>query len=125
VWDKLGISFTGTWTGPMYTTHLGTNPDAPGLSEEEAQIIRQAITNGDIIGEDRLVKTKNFYDLSLKLSYEFKLKETSFLEFSIAVKNILNSYQSDFDKGVYRDAGYVYGPQYPRSIYLSVKYGIK
>ncbi len=122
--DRLNLSLSGTWTGPMYTLHLGTDPNAPGLTPEEADAIREAIANGDIVGEDRLVKTGHFFDLGAKIAYEIKLKGTGFLEFSLAVKNILNAYQSDFDKGAYRDAGYVYGPQFPRSIYLSVKYGV-
>ena len=39
-----------------------------------------------------------------------------------SMKNILNSYQSDFDYGIGRDAGYVYGPMMPRSIYAGVKF---
>ena len=32
------------------------------------------------------------------------------------VKNILNAYQKDFDKGEKRDSGYIYGPSLPRSL---------
>lgn len=120
-WD---FSLSGTWTGPMYTIHTGTSPDVAGLTSEETTAIREAIARGDIIAEDKLVKTGNFYDVGIQISYRLKLNKVNFLKFSVALKNILNSYQTDFDKGLYRDAGYVYGAQLPRSIYLSVKYGL-
>jgi outer membrane receptor for ferrienterochelin and colicins len=39
------------------------------------------------------------------------------------VKNIFNSWQRDFDRGIDRDPAYIYGPAYPRSVYLGVKFG--
>jgi outer membrane receptor for ferrienterochelin and colicins len=39
------------------------------------------------------------------------------------VKNILNSYQDDFDRGIDRDPGYVYGPMLPRTIYVGLRIG--
>jgi outer membrane receptor for ferrienterochelin and colicins len=36
------------------------------------------------------------------------------------MKNILDSYQNDFDKGINRDAGYIYGPMQPRTVYLGL-----
>ncbi len=37
--------------------------------------------------------------------------------------NLFDSYQDDLDVGVNRDAGYVYGPQRPRSIYTGISTG--
>ncbi|MDA3843661.1 MAG: hypothetical protein PF588_04725 [Candidatus Kapabacteria bacterium] len=31
---------------------------------------------------------------------------------------------NDFDKGLYRDAGYVYGPSRPRTLFFGIKAGI-
>ena len=45
------------------------------------------------------------------------------LEFDLGMKNIFNSFQDDFDRGAYRDAGWVYGPLNPRTIYFGVKLG--
>jgi len=39
------------------------------------------------------------------------------------MKNIFNSCQNDFGKGVRRDPGYVYGPLLPRTIYVGLKIG--
>ena len=119
------LSTSGTYTGSMYAPHLGTNPNQDGLTEEERQEIEEAVRNGDIIAGNVLVKTPSFFDFGLKLAYVFDLKDKSTIEFSVSVKNILNSYQKDFDKGKYRDAGYIYGPSLPRSIYFGIKYGIE
>ena len=37
------------------------------------------------------------------------------------VKNIFNQFQDDFDKGAYRDAGYIYGLCQPRTINIGIK----
>ena len=50
-----------------------------------------------------------FYDIGLKVRYDIKMKGVTIQLFS-GVKNILNYYQDDFDYGIDRDPGYVYGP---------------
>jgi outer membrane receptor for ferrienterochelin and colicins len=37
------------------------------------------------------------------------------------IENIFNSYQNDFDKGVFRDSKYIYGPALPRSFFVGLK----
>ena len=37
------------------------------------------------------------------------------------VQNLFNAYQKDFDKGVDRDSGYIYGPSLPRSWFIGAK----
>jgi outer membrane receptor for ferrienterochelin and colicins len=63
-----------------------------------------------------------FFDLGAKLKYTVKLNG-AFVEFSGGIKNIFNSYQSDFDTGIERDPAYVYGPMSPRTLYFGVKFG--
>jgi len=93
------LSGTGNYTGNMLVPYFGTeNPD----------------------GELRT--SERFFDLGLKLKYTLKLNGTS-LEFSSGVKNILNSYQSDFDYGIDRDPAYVYGPFSPRTVFVGVRFG--
>ena len=97
--DNLCFSVTGNYTGKMLVPYFGTeNPD----------------------GELR--ESDNFFDLGTKLSYKVKLNGAS-VEFSGGVKNIFNSYQNDFDRGVDRDPAYIYGPLLPRTIYFGVKFG--
>jgi len=44
------------------------------------------------------------------------------MQLSSGVKNLFNSYQSDFDTGDYRDPGYMYGLGAPRTIYFGVRF---
>ena len=41
------------------------------------------------------------------------------------VNNIFDSFQSDLDKGVDRDSGYIYGPVAPRTYYVGIKLKMK
>jgi outer membrane receptor for ferrienterochelin and colicins len=75
------------------------------------------------VGEDRLVKTKPFHEINLKTSYTFELKSEVQLQLNAGVQNVFNSYQNDFDSGVNRDAGFVYGPGRPRTFFVGVKIG--
>jgi outer membrane receptor for ferrienterochelin and colicins len=45
------------------------------------------------------------------------------MQFYAGVKNIFNQIQKDYDKGMYRDAGYIYGPSLPRTINFGIKFG--
>ncbi|OYT15648.1 MAG: TonB-dependent receptor [Bacteroidetes bacterium 4572_77] len=95
---KLSASMNLNYTGNMYVPHLGT-PNK----------------------EEQLVSTKSFMDIGFQLAYKFTISKQTFLEVNAGVKNILNSYQDDFDNGIYRDAGYVYGPGMPRTFFVGVK----
>jgi len=65
---------------------------------------------------------ENFFDLGLKFKYTSKLNGLD-LQFFGGIKNIFNSWQTDFDKGQYRDPGYIYGPVNPRTIYFGINSG--
>ena len=111
-WRHLTLNVTGNFTGPMLVPH-----------ETEPPV---------------LVKTQSFFVLNAQVSYDFHFKiqrksEESFsviqrpsdvgyneimLRLTAGVQNITNAYQPDLDYGVLRDAGYIYGPKQPRSVYL-------
>ena len=93
-------ALSGTYTGPMYTPHFS-----------------------GYIANDLIVKTKDFYDIGVNLSYKINIYDDYSIVINTGVKNILNSYQSDFDKGANRDAGYVYGPLLPRTVFIGIKLG--
>ena len=95
------ISLSGTYTGSMLVQHFA-----------------------GYIAEDAETTTKPFFDTNLKLSYSFKLKDDLSLEVSAGMKNIFNSYQRDFDQGELRDAGYIYGPSLPRSVFFGLKFSM-
>jgi outer membrane receptor for ferrienterochelin and colicins len=74
-----------------------------------------------VIPKDIEKETPEFLDATLKLSYEFKFNKQSSLELNGGVQNIFNSYQSDFDQGEFRDAGYIYGPAMPRTLFIGLQ----
>ncbi len=91
-------SLSGTYTGSMLVQHLA-----------------------GVIDKDVAVKTPDFFDMNIKLAYDFHIYNDIELEINAGVQNIFNAYQSDFDKGVNRDASYIYGPGLPRSYFAGLK----
>lgn len=75
------------------------------------------------IEKDEMKKTPSFTDINLKMSYDVKLTAGVTLRLESGVQNIFNSYQTDFDKGEFRDAGYMYGPMKPRTFFAAIKIG--
>lgn len=105
----LTLSASGTYTGSMPVEYLGTETKYGAAPDPDNGIV---------------VDTDDFFDMNLKASYDFKLGTTANLQLSLAVQNVFNSYQKDFDKGADRDAGYVYGPSLPRSYVVGLKYSL-
>ncbi len=97
---SLSIALSGTYTGSMLIEHAAT----------------------DYNPEDTTVETPSFFDANFKVSYNFMLSKTVRTQIQVGVENIFNQYQDDFDYGVSRDAGYVYGPMKPRSITCGLKF---
>lgn len=98
---RLDLSLTGTYTGKMLLQHFA-----------------------GFVDTDREEVSKPFFDLNFKIAYGIKLKDNMILELSLGMKNIFNSYQKDFDKGELRDAGYIYGPVLPRSLFAGIKFSM-
>ncbi len=99
---NLGISSTGNYTGKMLIPYFG-----PTIPDPDAGVLRTS---------------PSFFDLGLKVRYNIKINGATLQLFG-GIKNIFNSYQSDFDTGINRDPGYIYGPAEPRSIYFGLKIG--
>ena len=99
------IDLSANYMGRMYVDHY-----AGGM-----------LPDGSTLQQDRIEHTKAFFDLGLKLSYDFKVWKTIGLQVNAGVRNILNSYQNDFDRGAARDSGYIYGPSLPCSIFVGAK----
>ncbi|MBV5283854.1 MAG: TonB-dependent receptor [Paludibacter sp.] len=95
------LALSGTYTGSMFVQHYA-----------------------GYVAEDEEVKTPEFLDMNFRMSYDFLISEDTKLQINAGVQNILNSYQKDFDKGEFRDAGFVYGPSLPRSIFVGLKLNI-
>lgn len=69
-------------------------------------------------------RTPTFFENNIKLAYTFETSKDYKVEVFGGIQNILNSYQEDFDIGADRDAGYVYGPIRPRTLFAGLKFGL-
>ena len=138
----LNIALTGTFTGSMYVPHVvkwGQNSAvtdraaiAAGLRQEGYKL-GLVDESGAAIQEDgapkevdvewnELVKTKSFFDLGTKITYDLRLFSKTNLQLYCGVNNLFNAFQSDYDFGPDRDSGYIYGPTIPRSGYFGMKF---
>ncbi len=97
---SLSLSASSIYTGPMDVPHV-IDPDT------EYTILE---------------RTPSFVELNLKGAYKIKLDEAFHLDLSVGVQNLFNNYQEDFDLGADRDAGYIYGPVRPRTLFMSLKF---
>ncbi|CAK7026856.1 MAG: Vitamin B12 transporter BtuB [Parabacteroides sp.] len=95
---RFTASLTGTYTGSMLVQHLK-----------------------GYIPEDREEKTRDFFDMNIKLAYDFPIFKSVTLQVNGGVQNIFNAYQNDFDQGKDRDSKYIYGPGIPRSYFVGCK----
>ena len=103
-WDltkRVGLSTNGNYTGKMLIPYFG-----PNIAEPE---------------EGELRESKNFFDTDFKLYYNFSLGGGVIAQVYGGMKNVFNSYQSDFDKTADRDPGYIYGPTSPRTVFVGLK----
>lgn len=96
----LSIALSGTYTGSMLVPHEAV----PGYLERPVA-----------------VTTPDFFDIGLKVSYDFNVYKSVGLQLNAGVQNMFNAYQNDFDKGANRDSGYIYGPSLPRSFFAGMK----
>ena len=92
-------ALSGTYTGQMLVQHMA----------------------GSGTSIDRAVTTPQFFDMNVRFSYEFRIYKEIGLQLYGGVQNLFDAYQDDFDRGVDRDSGYVYGPSLPRSWFVGAK----
>ena len=74
------------------------------------------------IPEDRLETSERIWVLNGKAKKSFSLGGKKTIDLFVGVFNLFNSFQKDLDKGIYRDAGYVYGPSKPRAVYTGLEF---
>jgi outer membrane receptor for ferrienterochelin and colicins len=100
---NLTLSANGSFTGPMTLEYYGTD-----LVDQDAGELRES---------------DSFFDAGFKAEYFIRNNKGFDMSIACGMKNIFNSYQDDFDTGINRDPGYIYGPAIPRSIYFTLKLG--
>lgn len=102
--EKFRFVLSGIYTGSMLVPHYGV----PG--------------NAGTIQNDVLAESQTFFETNIKISYTINASRLdSSVELFGGTGNIFNQYQNDFDKGKYRDSGYIYGPSEPRNIYFGIR----
>jgi outer membrane receptor for ferrienterochelin and colicins len=94
---NLNLSLNNKYTGHMLVPHF---------TEDDAFLVASPI----------------FMDTGVKLDYDIKISPATTIEVYTGVNNIFNSYQDDFDTGVYRDPAFVYGPGLPRTFFIGLKF---
>jgi outer membrane receptor for ferrienterochelin and colicins len=71
------------------------------------------------IPEDRLEMSPSHATIDASISKAFPFGSDSQVVFTVGGKNLTNYYQDDLDQGPDRDAGYLWGPRFPRMMYVS------
>lgn len=95
---KWSISSSALYTGSMIVPHV-IDPDT------EQTVLKN---------------TPAFFDKNLKATYQLVNQPGYRLDLMAGVQNLFQSFQRDFDTGPLRDAGYVYGPMRPRTVFIGL-----
>ena len=98
--DTYSISVTGIYTGKMTVPLVVSDSGFLSLNE-----------------------SPSFFDFNINAEAHFDLSEDFQIILNTGIKNVFNSFQSDFDSGATRDSDYVYGPAFPRTLFFGIKIG--
>jgi outer membrane receptor for ferrienterochelin and colicins len=103
-WNPHGIAdfFAGVrYTGPMSVPHYA-----------------------GVIDEKRLETSPSFVTWDAGVSRELGAWGGRTVTLTLNGRNLTNAYQADLDQGPLRDAAYVYGPRFPRSIAVGLRFAM-
>ena len=139
----LNISLTGTYTGSMYVPHAVKWGQNSGVNDRNAiaaklrtegyelLLLENNAPNNPLMEDGKqkkatpewneLIKSKPFFDLGARVSYDFRIFRKTDIQLFMGVNNIFNSFQDDYDLGPNRDSAYIYGPTMPASGYVGFK----
>jgi len=99
---NVSISYSGVYTGSMQVPHV-IDPNT----------------------EQTVIKTtQTFFENNCKIAYTIRTKGDFRVQVFTGIQNIFNAFQNDFDLGAQRDAGYIYGPIRPRTVFMGLKFGL-
>lgn len=105
-------NLTLTWTAPrLGTVFAGLRYTGPMKAPHYA----------GFVPNDRLETTPAFVTLDASLAYPLHVAGERRLTLSFAGRNLTNAFQRDLDQGAFRDASYVYGPRFPRSVSVGIR----
>ncbi len=132
---RLSASLTVNYTGRMFVPHLGLSPVTASERqsieeghiaeiEEERQQEVLAMLSGDVIEGERLEHSERFLVFGFRIAYGLPVLTETNLQIYAGVDNLFNQTQetqATHDKGIFRDAAYIYGP-WPRMLNFGVKF---
>lgn len=104
------------YTGEWFDAFIGAKITGP---MEVPHIVSDA--SGDLVG-NRLVETPWFFNLDVGISREIDMGDERTLTLTAGIKNLLDAYQDDLERGAFRDATYVYGPAFPRTYHVGARW---
>jgi outer membrane receptor for ferrienterochelin and colicins len=71
---------------------------------------------------DEYFISPEFYDIGIRIGHTIELDETNTgIEIFTGIKNILNSYQDNFDRSKNRDSNFIFGPGLPRTLLVGLR----
>jgi outer membrane receptor for ferrienterochelin and colicins len=77
--------------------------------------------DGTLRNDPTRQQTPWFADWSAQASYRFTPSDGLALTPSLGVRNLLDAYQRDLDRGPDRDSAYIYGPTLPRAVMIGLQ----
>ena len=95
----MSIGLDTNFTGPMWVPHYA-----------------------GFITEDRLEHSPSFWKMDLSVKQHFAFGNSGGISLGLILENVFNQFQKDLDLGMNRDAGYMYGPRFPRTLRFSCSY---
>jgi len=98
--NRFSLSVTGTFTGEM--------------------IVPLVVSDSGFL---QLNESPSFFDMTINAETHFDVNDDFQVTLNAGVKNLFNSIQDDFQVGPTRDSDYVFGPAFPRTIFVGVKIG--
>jgi len=101
--EKWDININYVLTGPMLVPHFAGAPNQ--LTDE-------------------IISSETCNNMSIRIERNTEWLKNSESSVYAGVKNVLNSYQSNFDIGKNRDSGFVYGPALPRTFFVGLSVDI-
>ncbi len=66
-------------------------------------------------------ESADFFVVDLGISKTFALNDSIDLTLRAGIENLFDDYQEDYEAGIDRDPGYIYGPRYPRTFILGAR----
>ena len=100
--DRFKVDVTGIFTGEMIVPLVVSDSGFLSLNE-----------------------SPSFFDMNINTATKFDVSDDFKLTLNLGVKNVFNSIQDDFQVGATRDSDYVYGPAFPRTYFIGLKFGKK